>query len=126
MECPVCYESIESCSTTTPCGHTYHEACLSKWLERSTTCPSCRTVVAEAPTNPDAENDPWIEWLEERERRSASMRAQLDAIGAWIADAQAKLDVIKAAKEAKKTKRSEAAKRAWATRRARQAALVTV
>jgi hypothetical protein len=124
MECPVCYESIESGSTTTPCGHTYHEACLSKWLERSTNCPTCRTVVAEAPTNPDAE-PVWLAWFEDRWQRwgarLASIRTQLDAIEAGIADAQAKLDVIEAAEEAKKTKRSEAAKRGWATRRERRA-----
>ena len=133
MDCPVCYESIESGSTTTPCGHTYHEACLSKWLERSTNCPTCRAVVAEAPTNPDAE-PVWLAWFEDRRQRMdarlVSMRARLDAIGAGLADAQAKLDEVKEVQarldEVKKAKRSEAAKRAWATRRARRAALVTV
>jgi hypothetical protein len=54
--------------------------------------------------------------------RLASIRSQLDAIKEGIADAHAKLDVIEAAEEAKKTKRSDAAKRGWATRRARRAA----
>jgi len=62
--------------------------------------------------------------------RLVSMRARLDAIGAGLADAQAKLDEVKEVQarldEVKKAKRSEAAKRAWATRRARRAALVTV
>jgi len=77
--------------------------------------------VAEAPTNPNAE-PVWLGWFEDRWQRwgarLASIRAQLDAIEEGIADAQAKRD------EAKKTKRSEAAKRAWVTRRARQAVKV--
>lgn len=26
----------------TPCGHTFHFACLTQWLDRSKTCPQCR------------------------------------------------------------------------------------
>jgi Zinc finger, C3HC4 type (RING finger) len=126
MECPVCYDAIESGATTTPCGHTYHSACLSSWLERANTCPSCRTVVAAAPTNPNAE-PVWLQWLVDLQQRMdarlVSMRSRLDSIGAGIAEVQAKLDAVV---EANKTKRSEAAKRGWATRRANKAALVTV
>lgn len=29
------------------CGHTFHFVCISKWVERSKTCPICRVVTAE-------------------------------------------------------------------------------
>ena len=29
----------------TPCGHTFHRACLERWVLTSTTCPTCRTVI---------------------------------------------------------------------------------
>ena len=51
MECPICYDVInEGEATSTPCGHTFHVTCMTSWLERATTCPSCRTRVAAAPT----------------------------------------------------------------------------
>ncbi|XP_021363493.1 E3 ubiquitin-protein ligase TRAIP-like [Mizuhopecten yessoensis] len=31
--------------SATPCGHTFHEECLFKWLATSSTCPSCRSRV---------------------------------------------------------------------------------
>ena len=117
MECPVCYESIESGSTTTRCGHTYHEACLSKWLERATTCPTCRTVVAEAPTIPVA--DPFDE-MDERYRllreRVAAIKARLEAVTDDISAFHA------ARVNAQKARRSAAANRGVITRAANRAA----
>lgn len=42
-DCPICRE--DSCDCRTECGHTFHRSCLGEWLERSDTCPSCRTVL---------------------------------------------------------------------------------
>lgn len=28
-----------------PCGHIFHRACVSSWLERHCTCPTCRFEV---------------------------------------------------------------------------------
>jgi rubrerythrin len=28
-----------------PCGHCYHENCISRWLQNNRTCPTCRAVV---------------------------------------------------------------------------------
>lgn len=31
-----------------PCGHLFHEACLRTWVQRSSTCPTCRAVIPAA------------------------------------------------------------------------------
>ena len=45
-DCAICLNSIASHeSSEMDCGHVFHSSCLSQWLIRSTTCPSCRTSV---------------------------------------------------------------------------------
>jgi hypothetical protein len=42
-ECSICNTNhfmVESCITE--CQHTFGEACLKKWFEKSKTCPNCR------------------------------------------------------------------------------------
>ena len=79
MECPICYEGIEAAgASTTSCGHVFHAACLTSWLERANTCPSCRTVVAPAPTDPHAE-PVWMAWFDERQRALAAEGRRADA-----------------------------------------------
>jgi hypothetical protein len=118
MECPVCYEVITASeSTRTPCGHVFHQSCMSTWLERATTCPSCRAVVAAAPTNPEAV--PFDE-LDERYRllceRIAAIKARLEA----VTDDISALNAARA--NAQKARRSAAAKRGAITRAANRAA----
>ena len=49
QECVVCLERIES-GRKAPCGHVFHEACLSKWVEQTNACPICRRhVIDEVP-----------------------------------------------------------------------------
>eukprot|EP00929_Paragymnodinium_shiwhaense_P020696 TRINITY_DN13703_c0_g1_i1.p1 TRINITY_DN13703_c0_g1~~TRINITY_DN13703_c0_g1_i1.p1 ORF type:complete len:321 (+),score=59.29 TRINITY_DN13703_c0_g1_i1:172-1134(+) len=49
-ECCCCSEAFcnEKPIKRTPCGHVFHEGCLSKWLKVSTTCPLCRNDLEEA------------------------------------------------------------------------------
>ena len=129
MECPICYDVIaEGAVHSTPCGHVFHQACMTSWLERATTCPSCRTTVVEAPTNPDAE-PVWLGWFEERHRvigeRLAAHRVQLQAIAAALVAVKDDILEAEAALAARKAKRSAAAKRGAATRAANRAARVT-
>ncbi|XP_050412503.1 E3 ubiquitin-protein ligase TRAIP [Patella vulgata] len=53
VQCCICSYLLENKDSVniaaTPCGHTFHEACLMPWIERSGTCPSCRKVC----TRPD-------------------------------------------------------------------------
>ncbi|XP_050412506.1 E3 ubiquitin-protein ligase TRAIP isoform X1 [Patella vulgata] len=53
VQCCICSYLLENKDgvniAATPCGHTFHEACLMPWIERSGTCPSCRKVC----TRPD-------------------------------------------------------------------------
>ena len=45
-ECPICLSKIKAEPSVTPCGHTYHAACLDRWLRRgATTCPTCRADI---------------------------------------------------------------------------------
>ncbi|KAK6174922.1 hypothetical protein SNE40_013480 [Patella caerulea] len=46
VQCCICSYLLENKESVniaaTPCGHTFHEACLMPWIDRSGTCPSCR------------------------------------------------------------------------------------
>ncbi|XP_065224158.1 E3 ubiquitin-protein ligase trul-1-like [Planococcus citri] len=50
VSCTICQEDLftgddgESISSTS-CGHVYHSHCLLQWMERSKTCPYCRTAL---------------------------------------------------------------------------------
>jgi hypothetical protein len=126
MECPICYECLEGVpTTTTACGHVFHSSCIGTWFERSNTCPSCRTRVAEAPTDPEAE-PVWLGWFEERHRvigeRLAAHRARLMSIAAGLVELK---DEMAAHEAARKAKRSASAKKGAATRAANRAARMT-
>ena len=43
--CCICLSEDTRC-VQTECGHVYHRACILKWLDESTTCPICRTVIS--------------------------------------------------------------------------------
>ena len=54
LECPICYLDIqenEEQKITTCCQNKFHEMCLDAWLEKGTTCPMCRTVIADHVAN---------------------------------------------------------------------------
>ncbi|KAG6505884.1 hypothetical protein ZIOFF_031194 [Zingiber officinale] len=42
--CAICIDDFEATSllSVTPCGHSFHSACLDEWLVRSNSCPLCR------------------------------------------------------------------------------------
>ncbi len=40
-DCAVCRERLDKAKRL-PCGHLFHAACLSRWLEIKTECPTCR------------------------------------------------------------------------------------
>ncbi|CAE8712270.1 unnamed protein product, partial [Polarella glacialis] len=45
-ECPICLEPLGSKPSDQlvplPCGHAFHSACASQWLQRNPRCPMCR------------------------------------------------------------------------------------
>ncbi|XP_023225733.1 E3 ubiquitin-protein ligase TRAIP-like [Centruroides sculpturatus] len=45
--CTICSDLFDEINSivSTPCGHTFHDACLFQWLGQSKTCPSCRKHV---------------------------------------------------------------------------------
>ncbi|XP_059158517.1 E3 ubiquitin-protein ligase TRAIP-like [Physella acuta] len=48
-QCCICSDLFEDALTVNiaalHCGHTFHETCLMRWMDTSSTCPSCRTTV---------------------------------------------------------------------------------
>jgi hypothetical protein len=56
--CAICLdnmkgEPIGKKVTHTTCAHYFHKACLDKWFEKHTTCPSCRCKLIDNPTGSD-------------------------------------------------------------------------
>ena len=49
--CSVCVEGFRAeekrggRGKQVPCGHVYHETCISKWLSHSNSCPLCRSTI---------------------------------------------------------------------------------
>ncbi|KAI3714709.1 hypothetical protein L6452_21668 [Arctium lappa] len=43
--CTVCMESFLSSCKQAPCGHVYHDGCITKWLSFCNSCPICRSKV---------------------------------------------------------------------------------
>ncbi|KAF9680535.1 hypothetical protein SADUNF_Sadunf06G0131500 [Salix dunnii] len=43
--CAVCMEGFQS-GKKVPCGHVYHEACISSWLSYCHSCPLCRCDIS--------------------------------------------------------------------------------
>ena len=46
-ECAICLLGLQGDPDVVPlnCGHRFHHACLSRWLESASTCPVCRSEV---------------------------------------------------------------------------------
>lgn len=60
-DCSVCYEKMGRNKITLPCNHSFHEKCLSKWVEEgNNTCPMCRfeffEIVFNDPNTPNTPN----------------------------------------------------------------------
>lgn len=57
MECCICLTSFASQSVVrTPCGHYFHEKCLTQWCQAHVSCPLCKSLVAD-PENSDILGD---------------------------------------------------------------------
>ncbi len=48
--CPICLELMSEDCFETRCDHKFHGECLTKWLNKNNTCPSCRINIK---TNPE-------------------------------------------------------------------------
>ena len=69
--CAVCLEDITEDKKLLSCGHSFHSACISKWLCRSQSCPTCRTLTTETENEwalQQQENDSDSEWNPDEER----------------------------------------------------------
>ena len=48
--CPICLVDLEGEAMQMPCGHHFHDACLTKWLRSHNTCPVCRATIEASDT----------------------------------------------------------------------------
>lgn len=54
MECPICYDEIQSTNAcTTPCGHSFCFKCVVKSMQANEACPCCRAPLIEKDANED-------------------------------------------------------------------------
>lgn len=48
VNCTICQKKVYiTRHNRTSCDHIFHRSCLSRWLEKASTCPICRTVLKE-------------------------------------------------------------------------------
>lgn len=71
--CTICNDQFDhkSIITVTPCGHAYHESCISQWFKNRSNCPKCRTTVKISNMRKiyfdvDNENNPLVEAFEKK------------------------------------------------------------
>lgn len=50
QDCVICWEAMGS-ARKLPCGHLFHDPCLSTWLKRNMSCPICRIFPEAQPDN---------------------------------------------------------------------------
>lgn len=43
--CSICFEPMILFKRTSPCGHEFHNDCITKWIEKQSTCPLCRAEI---------------------------------------------------------------------------------
>lgn len=55
--CSVCYDDITDNCIKTPCGHLFHNQCLTTWLLEKTSCPICRFQIGERSIDEDFEEE---------------------------------------------------------------------
>ena len=49
--CSICYEPLNNICVKLRCDHSFHEHCITNWLNRRNTCPLCRHTVYDVPEN---------------------------------------------------------------------------
>lgn len=82
-QCPVCKDTLSrGCDIVmAPCGHTYHEFCLSEWLKTKPSCPQCRKQAPRTRVKKlffDYVEDPTFT-SDEPEAKVARLQAELEA-----------------------------------------------
>ena len=50
--CTICIHDFDQMDLVTllPCQHSFHQLCISTWLDKSTACPNCRLDLSGVPT----------------------------------------------------------------------------
>ena len=44
-ECSICLKTFKNNNVTLPCKHSFHENCITMWLNSKNNCPLCRSNV---------------------------------------------------------------------------------
>lgn len=72
LQCPICFEKINNhfIILNCQCHNSYHSKCITKWLNKKNTCPTCRKRWQNNPFSNCQQNKQLIEninhriWLE--------------------------------------------------------------
>ena len=66
MECSICYDEIHADhGIKPPCGHEFHNKCLTQWILKHSSCPICRYKLADEDTLEEEEEASYYENDEE-------------------------------------------------------------
>ena len=55
-QCSICFENLSGSCINLRCNHLFHEQCITRWLQRHSTCPVCRHEVYDAIQNTPIQN----------------------------------------------------------------------
>jgi E3 ubiquitin-protein ligase RNF115/126 len=83
-DCSVCMDSVSVGSEVTnlPCGHWFHEHCVSMWLREHNTCPICRKGIT--PSEEEIQQQPRLSGASSSPSERPAPRSEGEGPGAGI------------------------------------------
>jgi hypothetical protein len=89
-ECLICHDGDTKAKwAQTACGHSFHTRCVSRWLRRTATCPTCRALFKTKDYGYNARHAGKI--TKNREPQPASSRLPYERVAKTVGRAAAKL-----------------------------------
>ena len=80
--CAICLNRIDTPNlSVTTCNHSFHDECIWRWLERSNTCPKCRTRM---PMGMMDEDDDYIDEIVNLESKWLTNDGYIDGTNSFL------------------------------------------
>ena len=84
--CPVCLCELAAAAEGTcarmPCGHSFHDSCVTKWLRSHNTCPVCRAQVEADETQRPTSLSAFLQgWRDQQQQNAQHARSEGDGAG---------------------------------------------